>query len=400
MPPTTAAPPRRAAVTVTALCWVIVVFDGYDLIVYGTALPQLFTEPGWGLTPSAAGLLGSLAFAGMLVGAVLAGTLADRLGRRRVVLLCSLWFSVCTGLCAVAPGPEVFGALRFLAGLGLGGLVPSASALTAEFVSPRHRSLVSTLMMSGVPVGGCVAALVGIPVLPTAGWRPMFALGLLALLVVPVALRWLPESPAAPRPATVSRPLRTLTRPPYRRPTALFVLATTMTLFTWYGLATWLPQLMRQSGVNLGSALTYLLALSLGAVAGSLVTAWAGTRFGPVPTGIGASLAAALGLLLLLTGPGPALAYGALVLAGIGTHGTQCLVIAAVASHYPAHLRGSALGFALGFGRVGAVLAPQTGGWLLAAGLGTNANFTTFAAAAAACAVLLALVPREGARTP
>jgi AAHS family benzoate transporter-like MFS transporter len=84
--------------------------------------------------------------------------------------------------------------------------------------------------------------------------------------------------------------------------------------------------------------------------------------------------------------------YLALVLAGVGTHGTQCLIIAAVASHYPDHLRGTALGWALGTGRIGAVVAPQVGGLLLAAGLGVNSNFLTFAGAAAAAAMLLAAV--------
>jgi AAHS family benzoate transporter-like MFS transporter len=391
----TVLPPRRVALLVTALCWVVVVFDGYDLIVYGTVLPRLLTEPGWHLTPSSAGLLGSLAFAGMLIGAVLAGTLADRIGRRRMVILCALWFSGFMALCAVAAGPVTFGALRFIAGLGLGGLVPSASALVAEFVSPRHRSLVATLMMSGVPVGGCVAALVGIVVLPGGGWRAMFAIALLAVLVVPTAVKFLPESPQW-RSDQDKAPLRELLRPPHRRATVLFALTTVFTLFTWYGLVTWLPQLMRESGVDVGSALTFLLALQLGAVAGSLLTAWAGTKFGPVRTGVAAAAAAAVGLFLPATGPSSAVVYGALVLAGIGTHGTQCLVIAAVATHYPARLRGAALGFSLGFGRLGAVLAPQVGGWLLAAGLGINANFLVFAAAIAIAACLLAISPREG----
>src|SRR6476620_866665 len=131
----------RPAWLVTLLCWLIVVFDGYDLIVYGTTLPSLLKEKGWDLTPTSAGFIGSLAFAGMLLGALAAGLLSDRLGRRRPIL----WAPVC------------FGAFRCLAGLGLGGLVPSANALTAEFVSRKHRSAISTMMMSGVPIGGSVA---------------------------------------------------------------------------------------------------------------------------------------------------------------------------------------------------------------------------------------------------
>jgi AAHS family benzoate transporter-like MFS transporter len=280
--------------------------------------------------------------------------------------------------------------------------------------------VVSTLMMSGVPIGGSIAAVVGIFVLPRFGWEAMFVIALLAVaVVIPVCLKFLPESPiwlrsqdrhdeaerlerrfglqvgeaAAPAQPVASQPLRSLLRAPYTTATIVFSLATAVTLFSWYGLATWLPQLMRESGFHLGSSLTFLLALSLGAVLGSLVTAWGGTRIGPVPTAILAASAAAVGLLILLTHPASAIAYGALVLAGVGTHGTQCLIIAAVANHYPARLRGSALGFVLGFGRIGAVLAPQVGGWLLAAGLGVNANFLVFAVAAAAAGGLLLAFP-------
>jgi AAHS family benzoate transporter-like MFS transporter len=427
-PAPTALTAHRAALIVTALCWAIVVFDGYDLIVYGTVLPHLLDEPGWGLTKSVAGLLGSLAFAGMLVGAVLAGALCDRLGRRGTIIGCAAWFSVFTALCALATGPATFGALRFLAGLGLGGLVPSANALAAEFVERRHRPMVSTLMMSGVPVGGGIAALVGIVVLPQWGWEAMFAIALLPLaVVVPACLRWLPESPewlrahgrperaarierrfrrerAAPAPAPAATPaglpLRALLRAPYRGATVVFSCATVVTLFAWYGLATWLPQLMRESGFDLGSALTFVLALSFGAVLGSLVTAWGGARIGPVKTAALAAAAAALGLAVLLTHPASAVAYAALILAGVGTHGTQCLIIAAVANHYPAPVRGSALGFALGFGRIGAVLAPQVGGWLLAAGLGVNSNFLVFAIAVGLGGLLLLATPRRTTEAP
>jgi AAHS family benzoate transporter-like MFS transporter len=411
----------RAPMLVALLCWVIVVFDGYDLIVFGTVLPHLLVEPGWDLSKSQAGLLGSLAFAGMLVGAVMAGGLADRVGRRRTIIGCTVWFSVFTAACALAPNPEVFGALRFLAGLGLGGLVPSANALGAEFVPARTRSVVSTLMMSGVPIGGTAAALVGLEVLPAHGWQAMFAIALAgAVVVVPVCLRFLPESPIwlrahgrVPEAEAIERQYgltpqperaavvttgrrRQLLAAPYASATVLFTLATVFTLFAWYGLATWLPQLMRESGFDLGSALTFLVALNLGAVLGSILTAWAGTRIGPVTTGVLAALAAAVGLATLLTHPGSGVAYAALVLAGVGTHGTQCLIIAAVANHFPADLRASALGFSLGFGRIGAVLAPQVGGWLLAAGLGVDSNFLAFAVAAGVAGALLLLCPRGG----
>ena len=408
----------RPAWLVTLLCWLIVVFDGYDLIVYGTTIPSLLKERGWGLTPASAGFIGSLAFAGMLVGALGAGYLADRLGRRRTILWCTLWFSVFTALCAVATGPEAFGAFRFVAGLGLGGLVPSANALTSEFVSRRRRSAVSTIMMSGVPIGGSAAALVGLWLLPQHGWRSMYAVAVLAVVVLlPLCAALLPESPTWLRTRgrvdeavavearyglvhdAVESPAAGHHRPGFRsilsgqwlRPTVLFAVATVATLFAWYGLGTWLPKLMASDArFDMGQPLHFLLALNLGAVLGSVVTAWAGMRFGPLKSAIWAAAAAAMGLAFLLTYPSDLLpVYGALILAGVGTHGTQCLIIAAVANHYPPALRGTSLGFALGVGRIGAVLAPQVGGWLLAANLGVGSNFLAFSIAAGVAALLL-----------
>lgn len=400
----------KASAAAVLVCWLLVVFDGYDLIVYGTVQSSLISETGWGLTKATAGTIGSMAFVGMMIGAIFAGRMADSWGRRRTILGCAIVFSIFTILCAFAPNAAVFGGLRLLAGIGLGGLVPSANALVAELVPTKWRSTIATLMMSGVPIGGSIAALVGIQLIPAFGWQSMFLVAVLALLiVVPLGLKYLPETLApvravgretekAARKAGAGRTIKepagfsTLLRAPYLGVSLLFALATIATLFAWYGLGTWLPNLMQLAGYNLGSALTFALALNLGAVAGSVITAWAGTRFGPIPTAIAAAAVAAGALVVLVTGPPVSVVYLMLVLAGVGTHGTQCLIIAAVASHYPGHLRGTALGWALGTGRIGAVAAPQVGGLLLAAGLGVNSNFLAFAGAAAIAAVLLAAV--------
>ncbi|MDR6416080.1 aromatic acid/H+ symport family MFS transporter [Pseudarthrobacter sulfonivorans] len=397
----------KGSAAAVLVCWLLVVFDGYDLIVYGTVQSSLIAETGWGLTKATAGTIGSMAFVGMMIGAIFAGRMADSWGRRRTILGCAIVFSVFTVLCAFAPNAAIFGALRLLAGIGLGGLVPSANALVAELVPAKWRSIIATLMMSGVPIGGSIAALVGIQLIPAFGWESMFLVAVLALLVVvPLGLKYLPETlapvtsqekaarKAAGKGKAGEEPsgFSSLLRAPYLGISLLFAVATIATLFAWYGLGTWLPNLMQLAGYNLGSALTFALALNLGAVAGSVITAWAGTRFGPVPTAIAAAAVAAGALMVLVTGPPVAIVYFMLVLAGVGTHGTQCLIIAAVAGHYPGHLRGTALGWALGTGRIGAVAAPQVGGLLLAAGFGVNSNFLAFAGAAAIAAVLLAAV--------
>ncbi|MDX3044675.1 MFS transporter, partial [Streptomyces caniscabiei] len=129
-------------VLVLAICGLAIVADGYDVVIYGAVIPSLLHEGGWGLTPAGAGLIGSFALIGMLIGATTVGTLTDTLGRRKTLIACLTWFSVMTGLCATATSPELFGFFRFLAGLGLGGVLPTASALSGEYSHPKTRNLV------------------------------------------------------------------------------------------------------------------------------------------------------------------------------------------------------------------------------------------------------------------
>ncbi|WP_415856121.1 MFS transporter, partial [Sinomonas sp. G460-2] len=279
---------------------------------------------------------------------------------------------------------------------------------------------------SGVPLGGTAAALLGLGMIPAFGWQSMFWLALVALIVlVPLGWRFLPETlsfapaeageeapgerttpvpPAAAQPTTTQPTtqrttagggFRGLFRAPFLGLSILFAASTLFTLFAWYGLGTQLPKIMRDSGADLGPALTFTIALNLGAVAGSIVTAWAGDRFGTVQTSVVAAALAGIGLISLLVVPAgnSAYVYGALVIAGVGTHGTQSLVIAAIAARYPNELRGTALGWALGVGRIGAVLAPQLSGLMLATkSIPPVANFLLFGGSALVSAVLLAAV--------
>lgn len=383
---------RRWAAVV--ICWLLIVMDGYDLIVYGAVQNSLIEGTDWGLTPSSAGTLGSLAFLGMMIGAVVAGRLSDSLGRRRTILACAIVFAIATVACALAPNPATFGALRLIAGLGLGGLVPSANALTAELIPPRWRGSMATLMMSGVPLGGTIAALTGIWLIPALGWRSMFWVTAISFVVIVIAFKVLPETSTtrdSTAPTREKAGFRTILGVPWLSFSILFALTTLFTLFAWYGLGTQLPKIMRDSGADLGPALAFTLALNLGAVVGSVLTAWAGDRFGILPTATVSAAVAGIGLVSLMGGTTATLAiYVALVLAGIGTHGTQSLIIGAIASHYPEHLRGTALGWALGVGRIGAVLAPQVSGILLGLnGVPPAMNFLLFGGAALLSALVL-----------
>ena len=391
---TTSTHPR--AVAAVALCFGAIVFDGYDLIVYGSAVPALLAYEPWALTPAQTGAIGSYALFGMFLGAIASGTLTDLIGRRRLFIASLTWFSLMMLLVAFAPDPTTLGLFRFLAGLGFGGIPPTAIALVVEIAPAARRHLINGLMLCGFPVGGVLAALLAIAFLQPAGFRTLFAVGALPLVtLVPLAIWLLPESPSfVQRSGRPRGELAHLLKGRAALATALFVVANFCGFLLVFGLNTWLPQLMRGAGYELGSALAFLLVLNVGAVAGGLGGSALADRFGSrwVATTLFATAVASLALIAV---PLPAVVLYVLVfIAGAATTGNQIVVYGYVAAHYPATRRATALGLSSGIGRLGAVTGPVLGGALLAAGLGLDWNVGVFAVVAAVGAIACALVPR------
>ncbi|MFH8658146.1 MFS transporter [Streptomyces afghaniensis] len=419
---------------VLAICGFAIVADGYDVVIYGAVIPSLLHEHGWGLTPAGAGLIGSFALIGMLIGATTVGTLTDILGRRRMLIGCLAWFSVMTGLCAIATSPEVFGIFRFLADLGLGGVLPTASALSGEYSHPKARNLVFAIIFSGFPVGGIIAAFTGMFVIPRFGWQAMFLLGLLPLvLVVPVALKFLPESiaflrakgrhaeaektarrwnipledtqNAAPAPTGTGSdsmpPVKALLSRDYVVATLCFLAMSCLCLFMIYGYNTWLPEIMRRAGYSSGSALGFLLMFNLGAVVGQLLISLAADRLGSKPIIVTTYLLAGVAVILLSLRLPTAVLYAAVALGGVGAMGTQTFLLAYVSKYYPVRMGATALGWTLGFGRIGSMLAPPLLGLIIGAGLALQWNFYALAVPGILGAALIGLVPRTpGDGTP
>lgn len=390
---------------VAPLCWLVVALEGFDLVVLGVVLPSLLRDPDWGLTPGTASLISVVGLLGVMVGALSVGPLADLVGRRRAMLLTVVSFSALTLLCAVASGPVVFGLLRFLAGLGLGGVLPVALAMVNEFGRAGRGGSATTTLMTGYHVGAVLTSLLGIWVIPSLGWRAMFVAGALpALVLVPLIAARLPESPDGPgRDATPAagrssrNPAAELVRGGYLRSSIAFWVTSFMGLLLVYGLNTWLPEIMRAAGYELGAALALLLVLNVGAVLGLLVAGRVADRIGIRTTTIGWFCAAALFLALLsvrLPGVG---VYVGVLLAGVFVFSSQVLVYAWVSRHYPAPVRASALGAASGVGRLGAISGPLLGGALLGAGIAYPWGFYVFAAVALLGAVAVAGVGRAGA---
>ena len=421
---TNAGSTRRSSASIVALCFVIIVYDGYDLVVYGATVPSLLAYEPWHLNASQIGAIGSYALVGMLLGALLSGWLASRVGARAIVLGSLISFSVIMGLTALAPNPEVFGLLRFLGGLGLGGVVPTVIALTVEYSPPSRRQFNNALMYSGYSVGGMLSALAALALLPENSFRIMYALGLLPLVtIVPLAWRYLPESAAflvgkgriievraladkfgidlpASSATTSNGSMASLVTGPRRIPLLLLVVASFCGLLLVYGVNTWLPNIMRQSGYSLGSSLSFLLVLNLGAIVGALAASRAADRFGSKPVTVTSFLLAVVAILALGTGLPVSAAMAVVAVAGLGTVGTQILVNGYVATYFGENERTAALGLSLGLGRVGAIVGPILGGWIASSALGVEWNFYAFAAFAALGCLAVALVSRSAASTP
>jgi MFS transporter, AAHS family, benzoate transport protein len=190
---------RRTVVWVVGLATLGLIFDGYDLVVYGAVVPTFLRDPSQigHVSPAMAGALGSYALVGVLVGALLAGAVGDIIGRRKVMLAAYAWFAIGMGVTALTSTVSMFGLLRFLTGLGVGALVATTGALVAEYAPPGKKNLATAITYSGVPVGSLLAALLAILLLDQIGWRGMFGIGALPLVtLLPLAIFKMPESVA------------------------------------------------------------------------------------------------------------------------------------------------------------------------------------------------------------
>jgi len=226
-----------AANWVAPLCWIAVLLDGFDLVVVGTVVTTLQRPDEWALSGAGTTFVITIGLVGMMIGALTIGTLTDVVGRRKALIGAVTSFSLFTLLCAFAPNAAVFGVLRFLAGLGLGGCLPTAIAMVNEFTRSGRSGRATTTIMTGYHVGAVATAALAIAVIPSLGWRAMFVIGALpALVLVPLCSSSCPSRPptspptgAGPRPRrwpagtgwrSRTRPLRsrsTRARPPARR---------------------------------------------------------------------------------------------------------------------------------------------------------------------------------------
>ncbi|MGX7006146.1 MFS transporter [Caballeronia sp. KNU42] len=407
-------------------CSMLMLFDGYDLVIYGSVLPQLMVE--WKLPAMTAGIIGSSALFGMMIGALSLGSSSDRFGRRRVILTCLVVFGLAAFGNGFCENSTQFVICRFFTGVGLGGMVPNIVALVTEMSPKAKRNIMVTMMLSFFSVGGVVAALMGKIITPTFGWRANFLIAGLPLLTLPILFRWLPESIAfllanrrfveadrvlrklspsyrGSAESLASTLSRTLVKPTQSRTVQIFKdgraadtlliwIAFGMCMLMVYGLNTWLPKLMTASGYSLGSSLTFLITLNAGAVLGGLASGWLADKWGGKGTLILFFAVAAVSIDLLGYKQNAFILNVLLMLAGATTIGTLCIVHAFAAQFYPASVRSTGVGWAAAAGRFGAVAGPALGGYLVGMNLPITFNFMVFAVPGVVAAIAIALTSR------
>ncbi len=410
-------PERLDSLPLRAFHWRLVVasglgwmFDAFDSGLVAFVLPVLVKE--WGLSPAQVGQVASIGLVGMFAGAVLVGSLADRFGRRTLFQTTLAIFSVATGLCGLAWGFVSLLVMRFLVGFGLGGELPVASTLVTEFSPRAHRGKLVVVLESFWAFGWALAAVVAFLLIPRMGWRAAFFLGAIPVLYILYLRRAVPESPrylqARGRHAEAVAVVRDVERqcgvepmalepgpeapaaaPRFgdlwrgalrRRSAMLWVLWFAM-VYSYYGIFSWLPTLLVAQGHTLTKSFGYTLWITAAQIPGYFSAALLVDLWGRKPTLTAYMLGCAVSAYAFGSAASPAeiLLWGCLL--SFFNLGAWGVVYTYTPENYPTALRGTGSGWAVGFGRVGGIVAPLVVPWLLGSWSGAQGIvFTHFAA--------------------
>lgn len=403
-------------------CLLIIIIDGYDIAVAGTALPSIMQQ--MGVTAATAGFMASSALFGMMFGAIFLGSLSDRIGRRWTIAICVFLFSVFTAGAGFTKDPVSFSVMRFIAGLGIGGVMPNIVAQMTEYAPKKIRSLMTTAMFSGYALGGILAAVLGKQLIGDYGWQAVFIAAGAPVLLIPFILKSMPESLAYLTRKKDESQLRAvlnriepglnataqdrLVLPQHDQvqgaamarlfqdgrglSTVMFWIAFFTGLFMIYALSSWLTKLMAMSGYSLGSALSFVIALNLGAMVGAIGGGWLADRF-HIKWVLVVMYALGGVFLVLMTIPMATEAlYGVIAMVGACSTGAQIVAYAYSGQYYPMAIRSTGIGMASGVGRLGAIAAPLLIGLIVSLNLPLEQNFLVIGAAGVIGALALAFI--------
>ena len=411
-------------IRVAAICTVVQMLDAYDVNAIGVSVPQLthlWHLPGPAFTP--AFLWSSI---GILVGALSAGPIGDRIGRRPLLLASVAIFGLASLASAFAGSLLTLTILRFFTGLGIGGGFPGAATLTGDYAPQRRRALMIMISFTGAPFGGFLCGQLGGILLPTLGWRSIFAIGgVIPLALLAVLALWLPESPRflakkanlSPREAALlrrlgitagqsaaagldlarSNPVKMLFSKGYALQTVLLWIIFFCSLLDLFLFIYWTPEVLHLTGLSPAAAARASSFRELGGMAAVVYLGLAIDRFGPERALNYAAGIVFIVLIALVPMPYSMLAT-VIFFSGLTIIGSQTGANAACGKLYPARMRASGLGWALGIGRLGGIAAPVLGGVLLAHHVPPLRIFLSAAAFALVAAVATALLAFRGGR--
>lgn len=365
-------PSSRSRLTIV-ICFIVALIEGLDLQSAGIAAAGI--RAAFNLEPGMMGWMFSASIIGLLPGAFLGGYVADRIGRKRVLVAAVVLFGIFSLWTAYTSSLSGLLAARFLTGLGLGAALPNLIALCAEAVEERQRSTAISIMYCGVPLGGAGAAVIGM--LAGEAWQWVFIVGGVApLAIAPLMLWLLPESSAFHQQqarATQSRPstVAALCGDGRTRVTLSLWISYFFTLTVMYMLLNWLPSLLLGLGFTKPQAGMVQMVFNIGGALGSLLGGVLLDRFQRTPV----VLCIYLGLLLALAGIGfssnlPSMAAAGFA-AGVFVMAAQLVLYALAPAYYPTQVRATGVGAAVAVGRLGSVSGPLAAGHILAAGAGT-----------------------------
>ncbi|MFT8321532.1 MAG: aromatic acid/H+ symport family MFS transporter [Bacillus sp. (in: firmicutes)] len=407
-------------------CFFAIAFDGFDIALYGIGLPLMMKD--YHLTVVEAGAIGSYSIIGMMIGSFVLGSLSDIIGRKKILAICMLLFSVFSLCAGLAPNSLTFTIMRFIAALGMGGLMPAVIAMMTEYSPKKKRALIVATMYCGYSLGMIAASLTGMYLMESLGWRFLYWLGVIPLITLPLFLKQFPESLSyyllRNRGEKIASILNKVDPKGNYQPTDDFEYETVKerakgfpakklfsenrivsTLAFWtvvfscllmiYGLNTWLPKIMQGAGYGITSSLSFSLALGVGQIGGSLLGGYLVERLGHRKVLVFMFLTGAICFVSLSLTSNMLLLYVLIAIGGACTGGTQNLVNPYISEFYPQEIRTTGISVTVGIGRIGAIFAPLLIGLLLATNLEPQQAFMAFAVPSIIGGIALLLVQEK-----
>jgi AAHS family benzoate transporter-like MFS transporter len=382
-----------------------------------------------GVDATSAGVMAGSALLGTMLGAIFLGTLADRIGRPRMIAVCVALFSLFTAAAGLTNDPISFSVARFIAGLGIGGVLPIVTAQMGEFAPSNLRTRLVTLVFAGYSVGGILVALTAKQLIEGYGWQWVFYVAGLPVLLIPLILKTMPESLSflvkkgdqrqlramaariapeqlhavdaiyggSPTDKVRAAPIRSLFEEGRGLSTVMIWVAFMTGLFMVYALNSWLTKLMAMAGYSLGSALNFVIVFNVGAIVGAIGGGLLSDKFNIKHVLICFYAVGAISLTALAYTKSTELLFLAVFIVGASTLGTQLLAYAYAGDFYSPATRSTGVGFASGVGRIGAIVAPVLIGWLVSLKLPMEQNFMAIAVAGLLGAIAVTFVNQSRA---